>query len=193
MLHCRLFFVKLAATIALGKSRVNKFIFILLILAGSTFSVFADDVYQSNEQFLAQAFNAEIPKAEALWLTAEDKTAISGIMNRKFNQLRVRFWQHDGATVWILDEIGKEKPITIGVHIKNEKIIDLKVLAFRESRGDEVRHQFFTKQFLNAELNDDNQLTQHVDGITGATLSVRALKKVARLALWLNNKTQVKQ
>ncbi|WOH36929.1 FMN-binding protein [Thalassotalea fonticola] len=172
---------------------MKKFIIILLILTGSTFSVFADDIYQSNDEFLAQAFNAETPKPKALWLTADDKTAISAIMNRTFNQLRVRFWQQDGATVWILDEIGKEKPITIGIHIKDEKIVDLKVLAFRESRGDEVRHQFFTKQFINAELNEENQLTQHIDGITGATLSVRALKKVARLALWLNNKTQTKQ
>ncbi|WNC71879.1 FMN-binding protein [Thalassotalea psychrophila] len=172
---------------------MNKIIFILLILTGSAFSVVADGVYQSNEQFLEQAFNAEIPKAEALWLTVDDKTVISAIMSRKFNQLRVRFWQQDGATVWILDEIGKEKPITIGVHIKNEKIVNLKVLAFRESRGDEVRHQFFTKQFINAELNEENQLTQHIDGITGATLSVRALNKVARLALWLDNKTQVTQ
>ena len=33
-------------------------------------------------------------------------------------------------------------------------------------------------------------LNQHIDGITGATMSVRALTKVARLALWLNNKVK---
>ncbi|WNC69010.1 FMN-binding protein [Thalassotalea nanhaiensis] len=172
---------------------MNKFIYILLILSASAFSAFADEVYQSNEQFLAQAFNTEVPKTEVLWLSTDDKAAISTIMKRKFNQLRIRFWQQDDATVWILDEIGKEKPITIGVHIEDTKIVNIKVLAFRESRGDEVRHQFFTKQFINAQLDDDNQLTQHIDGITGATLSVRALNKVARLALWLDNKTQVKQ
>ncbi|KGJ89540.1 FMN-binding protein [Thalassotalea sp. ND16A] len=172
---------------------MNKFIFILLIITSTAFSVSANGVYQSNDQFLEQAFNAEIPKAEVLWLTAEDKAAISAIMNRKFNKLRIRYWQQDVATVWILDEIGKEKPITIGVHIEDNKIVNLKVLAFRESRGDEVRHQFFTKQFIDAELNEENQLTQHIDGITGATLSVRALKKVARLALWLNNRKHPEQ
>ncbi|OUS26057.1 FMN-binding protein [Thalassotalea sp. 42_200_T64] len=172
---------------------MNKFIFILLILTSTAFSVSANGLYQSNDQFLEQAFHTEIPKSEVLWLTAEDKTAISAIMNRKFKQLRVRYWRQDGATVWILDEIGKEKPITIGVHIEDNKIVNLKVLAFRESRGDEVRHQFFTKQFINAELNEENQLSQHIDGITGATLSVRALKKVARLALWLNNKKHSEQ
>jgi len=51
-----------------------------------------------------------------------------------------------------------------------------------------VRHEFFTKQFNFAKLTNDNRLTHHIDGITGATLSVRALTKTARLSVWLNNK-----
>ena len=35
-------------------------------------------------------------------------------------------------------------------------------------------------------LADDGYLSGSVDGITGATLSVRATEKVARLALWLD-------
>ena len=64
----------------------------------------------------------------------------------------------------------------------------LKVLTFRESRGDEIRHDFFSKQFTLATLTKDKALSQQIDGITGATLSVRATTKVARLALWLNTK-----
>jgi uncharacterized protein with FMN-binding domain len=91
----------------------------------------------------------------------------------------------------VLEEIGKEQPITIGVHIKDEQVVDLKVLVYRESRGDEVRHDFFTNQFKSASLTKENMLNQHIDGITGATMSVRALTKVARLALWLNKKVNV--
>ena len=76
------------------------------------------------------------------------------------------------------------------MHIKDRKISELKVLAFRESRGDEVRHDFFTKQFKSAFLTQENKLNQHIDGITGATMSVRALTKVARLSLWLNKKVE---
>ena len=61
----------------------------------------------------------------------------------------------------------------------------LKVLTFRESRGWEVKHTFFTRQFDNVGINQDQQLDKHIDGISGATLSVRALKKVARIALYL--------
>ena len=60
------------------------------------------------------------------------------------------------------------------------------VLAFRESRGWEIRYPFFTEQFSGLTLADDGYLSGPVDGITGATLSVRATEKVARLALWLD-------
>jgi hypothetical protein len=61
------------------------------------------------------------------------------------------------------------------------------VLIFRESRGWEVRHDFFTDQFKGVTLNDDRELDLPIDNISGATLSVRALTRLARLALYLHN------
>ena len=170
---------------------MTKFIsvlFIALTLLFSSANYAAKGVYQTPKMFISNAFLGEIPEAKVLWLTTEDKAAIAEIMQHKYNRMRIRYWQLDDETVWVLDEIGKEKPITIGVHIKKKKISHFKVLTFRESRGDEVRHDFYTKQFLNAKLNDNNQLNQHIDGITGATMSVRATTKVARVALWLDAK-----
>ncbi|MEO1898962.1 MAG: FMN-binding protein, partial [Methylococcales bacterium] len=63
----------------------------------------------------------------------------------------------------------------------------LKVLAFRESRGWEVKHDFFTDQFKQNTLDSHLKLTQAIDGISGATLSVRALTKTARLALFFDS------
>ena len=62
----------------------------------------------------------------------------------------------------------------------------IKVLEFRESRGWEVRHAFFTDQFRAARLTKDRNLDRDIDGISGATLSVRAMKKLAALALYLD-------
>ncbi len=169
------------------KTLFNKFFLLAFLLVSILPISFAKGVYQTPEQFITQALG-EIPKAKVLWLKKEDKALIADILSHQFNRLRIRYWKLADNTVWVLDEIGKEKPITIGVHIKNKQIITLKVLTFRESRGDEVRHEFFTKQFNLAKLTDDNRLTHHIDGITGATLSVRALTKTARLSLWLNNK-----
>lgn len=172
------------------ESHVTKFLFTFLLILSVQTSALAKGVYQTPKQFVSHAFNGDVPKAKALWLSVEDKKIISDIMSHSFNRLRIRYWQQANETVWVLDEIGKEKPITIGVHIKNKQISELKVLAFRESRGDEVRHTFFTKQFKSAFLTKENKLNQHIDGITGATMSVRALTKVARLSLWLNQKVE---
>ena len=86
-----------------------------------------------------------------------------------------------------MDEIGKEQPITIGVTISYNQIERVDILAFRESRGWEVRHPFFTDQFQGLSLNNRFELDGAVDGITGATLSVRAVTNVSRLALHLHD------
>lgn len=170
---------------------MNKLLSLTLFVVAITFSqvsVAAKGVYQTPADFISQAFVNSTPESKVLWLSKADKSAVADILQHKFNRMRIRYWQADNQTVWVLNEIGKEKPITIGVHIKNNQIAHFKVLTFRESRGDEVRHEFFSQQFINAELNKDIRLNKHIDGITGATLSVRATKKVARLALWLNTK-----
>ncbi len=159
---------------------------ILLIIAVFFFqAASAKGVYQTPEAFLNHAFNGNIPPLSSVWLTKEKKQAITDILQHNPSFIRVKYWQNGSKTAWILDEIGKEKPITVGVIIETGKIQQLKVLSFRESRGWEVKHAFFTRQFDNIGINDKQQLDKPIDGISGATLSVRALKKIARIALYL--------
>ncbi|HAI97892.1 MAG: FMN-binding protein [Cycloclasticus sp.] len=159
---------------------------ILLIIAVFFFqAASAKGVYQTPEAFLNHAFNGNIPPLSSVWLTKEKKQAITDILQHNPSFIRVKYWQNGSKTAWILDEIGKEKPITVGVIVETGKIQQLKVLSFRESRGWEVKHAFFTRQFDNIGINDKQQLDKPIDGISGATLSVRALKKIARIALYL--------
>ena len=125
-----------------------------------------------------------------LWLKKDIRKQASQILKHRPGFLRTRYWQKDQQSVWIINEIGKTKPITIAVVIKDNKIILLKVLAFRESRGWEVKHDFFTDQFKQNGLNADLTLIEPIDGISGATLSVRALTKVAQLALYFDRLIQ---
>ena len=90
-------------------------------------------------------------------------------------------------SAWILDEIGKELPITIGVAVADGAIDNVRVLEFRESRGWEVRYPFFTDQFSNARLGSGQRLDRKIDGISGATLSVRAVTRIASIALLLHD------
>ncbi|VAX12705.1 hypothetical protein MNBD_GAMMA24-1673 [hydrothermal vent metagenome] len=150
----------------------------------------AKGIYQSQTAFLNEAFAGDVPKAALIWLTGDIRKTATRILQHKPSRLRVRYWAGATRSAWVLEEIGKERPITIGIVIDKDRIERLRVLAFRESRGDEVRHDFFTRQFSQAKLEPDLQLSNSIDGISGATLSVRALHKLARLALYLNQQRQ---
>lgn len=145
-----------------------------------------ESVYQNSDDFLAEVFSNDSPKAKIIWPNKSLNKKIVEILGHKYNRLRIRYWQKDSRTAWILDEIGKEKPITTGIVINNQKIERVRVLIFRESRGWEVRHTFFTKQFNQASLETDMSINNNIDNISGATLSVRAVTKLARLALLLD-------
>jgi hypothetical protein len=151
--------------------------------------VVAKGDYQEPRDFLNEVFAGEVPKPRMLWITKAIQPTIREIMGHDLGQLRIRYWGRDGRTAWILEEIGKEHPITTGIVVKNGKIELIRVLIFREIRGWEVRYPFFTDQFPGAELQENLQLDRPIDGIAGATLSVRALKKLAMLALYLHQQT----
>ena len=159
----------------------------LLILFSVMFShVAAEDVFQEPKDFINESFSSEAPKSKVLWVTKSLKPEIYKIMGHDLNVLRIRYWREDKKTVWILNEIGKEHPITVGLVVKKNKLQRLKILIFRESRGGEVRHNFFTNQFKKIGITLENKLDTNIDGISGATLSVIALKKVTRLALYFH-------
>lgn len=144
------------------------------------------DVYQEPEAFVQEAFDGEMPAARTVWLAGDVAARVAVILGHKYPALRVRYWLRGNRSAWILDEIGKEQPITTGIVIDSGKIALVRVLIFRESRGYEVRHPFFTDQYKGATLEPDSRLDRPIDGITGATLSVRALTKLARMALYLH-------
>ena len=163
--------------------RLKRVVFFCALLFSQ--SALAKGIYQTPEAFLNQTFGGNTPAHSTVWMTKEEEKVISDFLQHSPSFIRVKYWRHETKTAWILNEIGKAKPITVGVVIENEKIQQLKVLIFRESRGWEVKHNFFTRQFNGASLNENLQLDRYIDGISGATLSVRALKKIARITLYL--------
>lgn len=145
--------------------------------------------YQTTDAFLTEIFGNNTPQARALWMRAELRNEIAEVLGRQ-PAPRIRYWQHDGRTVWVLDAVGKDQPITAGVVVEDGAIGDIRVLAFRESRGWEIRYPFFTDQFHDALLTTERKLDRKIDGITGATLSVRAMTNMARVALLLDAHTR---
>lgn len=152
-----------------------------------------EETYLSQEDFLAQTFPGNLPAPKALWLTKSIKPTVKDILGHDYPAARIRYWRDGSRSAWILEEIGKVKPITTGIVVEDGKIARLKVLVYRESHGWEVKYPFFTDQFKETELDDKKRLNKKIDGISGATLSVNALKKLSRLALYFHSETEPKE
>ncbi len=162
---------------------------LLVVLLFTSSTLLARGTYQEPKDFLREVFAGSPPEPETLWLKGDVKESVTAILGHRYNALRIRYWGQDRRTAWILEEIGKDHPITTGFVVNAGKLETVRVLVFRESRGWEVRHPFFTDQFTGATLTDRQQLDHNIDGISGATLSVRALENLARLALYLHTRT----
>lgn len=158
----------------------------LLALLAISVPVLARGVYQEPEAFIGDAFAGKPPAARVLWLTAAMQPEVMRILGHPYVQQRVRYWQEGTRSAWVLEEIGKEEPITTGIIVNQGRIETVKVLIYRESRGDEIRYPAFTGQFKGATLTAQQELDRSIDGISGATLSSHALTRLARLALYLD-------
>ena len=163
---------------------------LLFLIVGVVPVSAADElIYLTPDAFLAEAF-ATPPPPSMLWITAEIQPDIEKILGHPPPRLRQRYWKDGAKTAWILEEIGKEEFITAGFVVVNDRIEKTRVLIYRESRGMEVRYPAFLKQFEGAQLADKRRLSKRNDGIAGATLSVWAMERMARAALYFHRHVQ---
>ena len=149
------------------------------------------ETYFTPEQFTQSVFAGSTAKSDTLWVTKQVASQAEQILGHVPKQLRIKFWKNGLQTAWILEEIGKEEPITAGFVVENGRIVQASILAYLESRGGEVRHANFLKQYQGVSLQKDSQLNKTIDGISGATLSVRAMGRMARLALYYDQISRV--
>jgi hypothetical protein len=152
----------------------------------------AESVYETHAEFLSRAFGNSPPEPDIIWLSGERKSTVRQLLGHDYPALRLRYWCQVGRSAWVLNEIGKELPITVGVVINKDYIQSLRVLTYRENRGGEVATPSFTDQFNGVTLQSSGTLDSGIDGISGATLSVQALTRLASIALFLHDDTGCK-
>ena len=152
-----------------------------LLLAGGLTVARADTVYLAPDRFIEEAVGSVPPKA--VWLTRELQGDISRVLGHPYPQARLRCWPGNAGVALILDEIGKEFPITAGFVVAGGRIQSARVLIYRETRGQEISQPAFLRQFDGIGLTPELELDRPVDNITGATLSVDAMQRMARTAL----------
>src|SRR3977135_79235 len=154
---------------------------LMLALAAAAAAWVRGEVYQEPDAFVAEVFGTR-PEAKVLWLTKDIQAQAGAILGHPPAQLRQRYWSDAHRSVWILEEIGKEEFITAGFVVADGRIEHVRVLVYCESRGGEDTQPLFLKQFGDARLAPGNRLDRDIDGIVGATLSVGAMERMARLA-----------
>lgn len=145
--------------------------------------------YQTPEAFLAEAFGAAVPPPRVLDLEGNGQARVAEVFGKAYSQgKRLRYWKANGKSAWILEDIGKQgyQITTAGFVVKAGVLDAARVLVYRESRGEQVAEASFLKQLAGAKLAGAN-LDRKVDNISGATLSVQMMQRMARLALRLDS------
>jgi hypothetical protein len=123
---------------------------------------------------------------ETLWLSGELGDRIHTILGSRYSTVRLHYWMRAEKVFWQLDVMGKVEPITFGIVTHRGKILELSVLKYRESHGMEIRRSTFLDQFKEATLDPSGNLSIRIDGIAGASISVNATVKAAKMALVLD-------
>ena len=141
---------------------------------------------EAETSFLSETFNGNVPKKQRLIVKGEAKDQIKSIMGNKYNKRLFSYWQNDTKQVWILNSIGKYKPITAGFAIQNCSVKSAHVIVYREQHGYEIKYPFFLTQFTDAKIDSTLKLNTKIDNISAATLSVNSMKRMAKMALLLS-------
>ncbi len=145
-----------------------------------------ETVDQKKSLYLEEIFQGSPPEPGYLWITPLIRPKIEAVIMHGYNGFRIKYWDKDDETVWILEDVAKEKPVCVGLITYQEKINRLDIIFSTGKWGRQVQNINFTNQFNNIEIDENGILNKHIDGISGATLSVNVLSRLAQLALLLD-------
>ncbi len=160
--------------------------------AGLLLASAAAETLLTQEQALKIVFpKSESVKAEMKALSEDQRKTLEENTGLRFAETDYPTFvastkgQPEGYAV-ILNEIGKHENITfiVGVSPKG-KVMEVAVMEYRESRGEEVKEQRFLSQFRGKKSTDPIRVNQDIVNYTGATLSSYAIARGVRRALAL--------
>ena len=136
-------------------------------------------------EFIEKMYNGSEQQRKRLIVKGNTKKILKSIMGENYRKAIFSYWIKDNKTIWILNSIGKYKPITAGFVVEDCKIVSAHVLIYREQIGYEIKYPSFLSQFNGKTLRKDVKLNENLDNISGATLSVNSMDRMGRIALVL--------
>lgn len=148
------------------------------------------EVLQSEDAALAEIYpEADSAHARRVTVDSSMSAALHARLGRLVRDSQFTFFEvyeageRIGMAI-IADEQGKYRPITFIAGIDTTlRIVDVRVLVYRESRGGEVRQTRFLKQYRGKSLESPIRINRDIVNITGATISVNSLNAGVRKAL----------
>tara|TARA_B100000287_G_scaffold435436_1_gene503728 strand:- start:2705 stop:3217 length:513 start_codon:yes stop_codon:yes gene_type:complete len=146
---------------------------------------YAEDVYLSPEDFLKQTFAGDVPKKKLFFINDSNSEDVERILEDTYHMPYIKYWRKDNKIAFILEQIGKHEFITTGFVVQDNKIFDAKVLIYREKYGWEIKYESFLRQVRNNSITSSGKLQSPIGNISGATLSVNAMKRLTKFSIFL--------
>ena len=167
---------------------MKKIIFILSFLH----LLIASEIKEKTLQVINNYYQQEIEIQEFKFkIPKKIKKQIQNQIKQKFYRDQIYYWaiKIDGKTHYALmdNTIGKTMPITFLVMFnENQEVIHSSIIKYREAYGGEISGKNWLAQFIGMKEDSLYKYGKEIDGITGATLSVKSFTKgISKLSLLL--------
>jgi len=158
---------------------------LLLIIATISTSAFSEEIADKNRFLMSGLDVKELPSHSYIIINEEIQDNIKKILKDTYHLPIIKYWKAGNKVGFVLEAIGKHEFITTGYIVENNKIIDAKVLVYRENYGYEIEHDYFLDQIRGNSVKKNGKLVKSIANISGATLSVKAMRKLSKLSLYL--------
>ena len=158
---------------------------LLLVLATIPTSAFSEEIADKNRFLMSGLDVKELPGHSYIIINEDIQDNIKKILKDTYHLPIIKYWKAGNKVGFVLEAIGKHEFITTGYIVENNKIIDAKVLVYRENYGYEIEHDYFLDQIRGNSMKKNGKLVKSIANISGATLSVKAMRKLSKLSLYL--------
>ena len=158
---------------------------LLLIIATISTSAFSEEIADKNRFLMSGLDVKELPGHSYIIINEDIQDNIKKILKDTYHLPIIKYWKAGNKVGFVLEAIGKHEFITTGYIVENNKIIDAKVLVYRENYGYEIEHDYFLDQIRDNSVKKNGKLVKSIANISGATLSVKAMRKLSKLSLYL--------
>jgi len=151
-----------------------------------------DDVFYSEEEARDRVFGESLAWQDTvIHVDSSARASLHQAAGLVESDTVVRIWFVPGddgvpqVVYRVASEVGKHNPFDFLVGLNRERKVEgIVILNYREARGGDVRRARFLRQFEGKALSDAVSVNRDIIGISGATLSSRAVTRGVRKTLW---------